>query len=84
MKGRSKNEGIRLIADFKDQAVPLSKTQTSKDKQPPATRSVNTGIQVVADFREPMQSLTGPKTTANDSALESEENDIDELEAESL
>jgi len=82
MSGNNKNEGVRLIADFKDQAIPLSKAQAGPEKQAPGTRSANTGICLVADFRDQAQPLTGSKPTSDELLDEAEESDPAVFEAD--
>ncbi len=54
MKGHSnKNEGVRAIAEFLDQAVPLA----DPDAPRAASRSTNAGVHLLADFTDPVQPL---------------------------
>jgi hypothetical protein len=59
MNNKSKNEGIRVIADFKDRAIPLSGPDPEPSSSRPATRSANQEIILLADFRDQAQPLGG-------------------------
>jgi len=58
MNGKSKNEGIKIIADFKDRAIPLSNGGRDQDATRAPSRCVSQPIIAFADFRdqaEPIQ-----------------------------
>jgi hypothetical protein len=62
MDGKSnENEGIPLLFEFRDRAIPLSGVQRNSEK-PPATRSENVGIHLLAEFNDRAQLL--PETGA--------------------
>lgn len=56
MSGKSRNEGVRTIAQFRDRAIPMGKT-------PPAsvTETKNDGIQPPADFSDPVPPVLRPQ-----------------------
>ena len=61
MNDKSGNEGVRIVADFRDRAIPSSETKTVPGAAPSATRSVNEGVQLLADVRDRSQALPGAK-----------------------
>jgi RNA polymerase sigma factor (sigma-70 family) len=55
----NKNEGVRIIADFDDRAIPLQEGPPDQGGPPAASRSANDGVRLIADFNDPAQPLSG-------------------------
>ena len=51
MSGKSRNEGVRTIAQFRDRAIPLGKTPQTPGAH--ATEKKDEAIQTLADFTDP-------------------------------
>ena len=73
MNEKSKNEGIRVIAQFRDRAVPMAKSPVASAASPPANKSKNEGIKSLTEIVDLAQPLTLPRNDAappNDSPNE--------------
>ena len=62
MSGKSRNEGVRVIAQFRDRAIPLSKSPATPAAGEPAIEGVNEGVHT------PDESPKPPSGTGEDSA----------------
>jgi RNA polymerase sigma-70 factor (ECF subfamily) len=63
MSGKSnKNDGVRIIANFKDRAIPLSGARSQQDAGRLASRSANQGIIPLAEFGDQAQPLQRQET----------------------
>ena len=62
MSGKSRNEGVRVIAQFRDRAIPLAKSSATPASGEPATGGVNEGVHT------PDESPKPPSVTGEDSA----------------
>ena len=58
MSGKARNEGIKIIAEYKDLAVSL--TGVPEDPTIVYRRSKNAGITNIADFTDKAQPVDGP------------------------
>jgi [acyl-carrier-protein] S-malonyltransferase len=62
-------EGVLIVADFKDKAMPLAGAPPEPDGCGAASRSVNEGIRPLADFTDPVQPLYGSIANANSTGV---------------
>ena len=61
MSGKSRNEGVRVIAQFRDRAIPLANPPAKPATGEPGTRCVNEGIRALTEFTDPAQSPPPPR-----------------------
>jgi DNA-directed RNA polymerase specialized sigma24 family protein len=59
-----RNEGVRVVAQFTDRAVPLDGGAALGDGAGIGTRSANEGIRILAEFRNAAEPIAAGTTTA--------------------
>jgi hypothetical protein len=58
----SKNEGVRIIAQFQGKTVSLSDAKLIPDDIDGRKRSMNEGVSVIAEFKDSAQPFAAPPT----------------------
>ncbi len=59
----SKNEGVKLLAEFVARALPLPSKAPTQDSPRPASRSTNEGIALLEDFQDRAEAVRGQENT---------------------
>src|SRR5208282_4491599 len=66
MKNKSNRiEGMQVVADFTETAIPLGGAPPELNGKGPVSRAVNEGIHPLADFTDVVQPLHGSTSDAN-------------------